>query len=115
MANQILTRMSMAYRTARISAIRECFRCVRHGNAGSSVAVLQTTRQMAQLIPVHAAAMESEETDFGGLIDIQIQLSTATWVTMINLMKVRQGIAGIAAIMPWPLYPRGKEPLVPTK
>jgi len=115
MANRILTRMSMAYRTARISAIRECFRYVRQGNAGSSVAALQITRQMAQLIPVHAAAMESEETDFGGLMDIQIKLSTATWVTMINLMTVRWGIAGIAALMPWPLYPRGKEPPAPTK
>jgi hypothetical protein len=108
MANQILTRMSMAYRTARISDIRECFRYMWHGNAGSSVAALQNTRQMAQLIPVHAAAMESEEIDFGGLIDIQIQLSTATRVTTISLMKVRRGIAGIAALMPWPLYPRGE-------
>jgi hypothetical protein len=79
------------------------------------VAVWQITRQMAQLTPVRTVARESKEIDFGGLIDIQIQLSTATWVFTVNLMKVCRGIAGIAALMPWPLFSRWKEPPVPTK
>jgi hypothetical protein len=88
MANQILTRMSMAFRTARISSINEYFRYARHGNAVLSLAVLQTIRQMAELPQVRAASRESKEIDFGDLIDIQIQLSTAAWVITVNHTNV---------------------------
>jgi hypothetical protein len=65
----------MAYCTARISAISACFSHVGHGNTILSVAVVQISRQMAQLTQVRTASRKSKEIDFGGLIDIQIKSS----------------------------------------
>jgi hypothetical protein len=65
---------------------------------------------MAQPTQVRAASRESKEIDFGGLIDIQIQLSTATCVITVNFMNIGGLQVYIAALMLWPLHPRGKSP-----
>jgi len=122
-ANQILTRMSMAYWTARITAIRECFlfceawKCrficgsvTNHSSDGT----INTTTYRWEGVKSNCLRWSHRYTN--PIIDSNVGYRGQPHDNRRTvLVKVCREIARIAAPMPWPLYPREKDPPVPTK